>query len=205
MLKIFKKWRKFIIFFVLILLLSFTLRFARVILEKQPIFGDEAIYIRWSQVMRAEPSLRFVPQSDGKQPLFMWVTIPLLKLFNDPLFAGRLLSVYCGVITTAGVVILSLLLFKSEKISLSSGLIYAISPFTVFFDSMALSDSMLSMFGTWSLLFAVITVKKVRLDTAMLTGFCLGGALLTKSPATFFCFTFTFNPNFSQVAEKRQR
>lgn len=186
MLDIYEKYKRFLVLFIIILLFSFTLRFARVLFEKQPIFCDEAIYIRWSQVMRAEPSLRFVPQSDGKQPLFMWATIPFLKILEDPLFAGRLLSVYTGLITTAGVVVLTLLLFKSQRIALTSGLIYAISPFTVFFDSMALADSMLGMFGVWSLLFAVITVKKVRLDTAMLSGFCLGGALLTKSPASFF-------------------
>ena len=40
-----------------------------------PIFADEAIYIRWSQVMKAEPTLRFLPLSDGKQPLFVWIWI----------------------------------------------------------------------------------------------------------------------------------
>jgi 4-amino-4-deoxy-L-arabinose transferase-like glycosyltransferase len=181
-----KKWKNFLIFFVLILLSSFTLRFARVIFEKQPVFGDEAIYIRWSQVMRVEPSLRFVPQSDGKQPLFMWATIPFLKIFEDPLFAGRMLSVYTGIITTAGVIILTLLLFKSKKTALFAGILYAICPFSLFFDSLALADSMLSMFGVWTLVFAVTTIKKLRLDTAMLAGFSLGGALLTKSPASFF-------------------
>ena len=181
-----KKEKKALLVFVFILIISFGFRFSRVLFEKTPVFGDEAIYIRWSQVMRAEPSLRFVPLTDGKQPLFMWVTIPLLKIFDDPLIAGRMLSVYTGVVTTAGVFFLSLLLFKSKNTALIAGLIYAISPFTVFFDSLALADSMLSMFGVWSLVFAVITVKKVRLDSAMLSGFCLGGALLTKSPAIFF-------------------
>jgi len=34
-------------------------------LTLQPIFADEAIYIRWAQVMRAESTLRFLPLSDG--------------------------------------------------------------------------------------------------------------------------------------------
>ncbi|KKU74843.1 MAG: hypothetical protein UX99_C0005G0003 [Candidatus Amesbacteria bacterium GW2011_GWB1_47_26] len=59
-----------------ILLLATTLRFWN--LNSLPIFADEAIYVRWSQVMRAESSLRFLPLSDGKQPLFMWLTIPFL-------------------------------------------------------------------------------------------------------------------------------
>lgn len=186
MLTYIKNKKKVLFIFVFILLISFGLRFSRVIFEKTPVFGDEAIYIRWSQIMRTEPSLRFVPLTDGKQPLFMWAIIPFLKIFADPLIAGRMLSVYTGVVTTAGVFFLTLLLIKSYRISTLAALIYAVSPFTVFFDSLALADSMLSMFGVWSLVFAVISVKKIRLDTAMLSGFALGGAFLTKTPAAFF-------------------
>ncbi len=56
----------------------------------------------------------------------------------------------------------------------------------MFFDRMALTDSMLSMFAIWSLIFATLTVTRRRLDTAILTGFMLGGAFLTKSPSIFF-------------------
>jgi hypothetical protein len=51
---------------------------------------------------------------------------------------------------------------------------------------MALVDSMLSMFGIWSFYFFLLAVESVRFDFAMLAGFALGGALLTKSPALFF-------------------
>src|SRR3972149_10451558 len=78
-----------------------------------PIFADEAIYVRWSQVMRAEETLRFLPLSDGKQPMFMWITIPFLKIFSDPLFAGRFVSVLSGLGTMLGISFLSWLLFRS--------------------------------------------------------------------------------------------
>ncbi|KKU48286.1 MAG: hypothetical protein UX67_C0018G0001, partial [Candidatus Woesebacteria bacterium GW2011_GWF2_46_8] len=51
---------------------------------------------------------------------------------------------------------------------------------------MALSDALLSMFGVWTLLGAIWVSRTLRLDLAMLTGFILGGGLLTKSPAVFF-------------------
>lgn len=151
-----------------------------------PVFADEAIYIRWSQVMRAEPTLRFLPLSDGKQPLFMWLVIPLLKLFADSLFAGRFISVLAGLGTMIGLFLLSLQLFKSKKIAIVSAFLYVIVPFAVFFDRMALADSLLSMFGIWILLLSIVLVKYPRLDLAMITGMVLGGALLTKSPAMFF-------------------
>ena len=167
-----------------ILITAFILRIYNLTII--PVFGDEAIYIRWAQVMRAEPTLRFLPLSDGKQPLFMWAVIPFFKVFSDPLVAGRIVSVFSGLGTLIGIFVLIRILLKSRKISWFACLIYAISPFSIFFDRLALADSSLTMFGVWTLVFAVITVRKVRLDTAMLTGFSLGGALLTKTPATFF-------------------
>ena len=155
-------------------------------LTKIPVFADEAIYIRWAQVMRAEPTLRFLPLSDGKQPLFMWIVIPFLKIFSDPLISGRIVSVLCGVTTCLGIGALSFLLFKSKRAALLSSFLYTFSPFSFFFDRLALVDSMLTMFGVWFLVFLTISVKKMRWDFSMLAGFALGAALLTKSPGLFF-------------------
>lgn len=181
--KFFKDNGTYVLLAILILVL-FSLRFYH--LTILPVFADEAIYIRWAQVMKAEETLRFLPLSDGKEPLFMWIVIPFLKFIYDPLFAGRLVSVLSGFGTMIGVAFLSGLLFKSKRVALAAGAIYAVSPFTFFFDRMALVDSMLSMFGVWTFIFTYLAVTKERLDYAMLAGFMLGGAWLTKSSALFF-------------------
>src|SRR3990167_7485247 len=106
-----KKWGRTILIGMGILALALGLRLSS--LTYVPVFVDEAIYIRLSQVMRAEPTLRFLPLSDGKQPLFMWLTIPLLKIFSDPLFAGRLTSVSSGMAILIGIFLLSYSLFKN--------------------------------------------------------------------------------------------
>lgn len=184
--KIFLEWKGTLFLLTLVLFCGFLIRFVRVAVGQQPIFGDEAIYIRWAQVMKAEPTLRFLPLSDGKQPLFMWVLMFLLREGFDPLVLGRLLSSVFGFFSDIGVFILSFILFKDKKVALIASLIYAISPFMVFFDSMALVDSMVAMFGVWTAIFAVLAVKNYRLDFSMLAGFFLGGGLLTKSPAVFY-------------------
>lgn len=150
-----------------------------------PVFADEAIYIRWSQIMSAESTLRFLPLSDGKQPLFMWILMFYVRRMSDPLIAGRLLSVVSGFGTMIGVFAVSYLLFKNKIASLIASLIYVLSPFSFFFDRLSLVDSLLAMFGIWTLFFAILTAKTKRLDFAMITGFALGGALLTKTPALF--------------------
>lgn len=180
-----------------IVLLYFSLRLPNLTL--QPIFADEGIYIRWAQVMKAEPTLRFLPLSDGKTPLFMWSMIPLLKIFPDPLFAGRFLSVLSGFATLLGVFALGWKVFNI-RVAFWSALIYAIVPYSVFFDRMALVDSMLSAFTIWSIFFAIWLLKSQRLDLAMILGFILGGAMLTKTPAManlialpFTLIGFSFN------------
>lgn len=182
--KIFKEWKMVFVFGTLILIFSFVIRLYNLTLL--PVFADEAIYIRWAQIMGAEPTLRFLPLSDGKQPLFMWVLMFVVRRFSDPLFISRLLSVFCGTGTLIGIFSVSYILFKSKKVSLLSSLVWALSPFSFFFDRMALVDSMLALFGVWTMVFSILTVKLKRLDTALLTGFMLGFSLLTKSPAIFF-------------------
>ena len=47
----------------LIIVIYFLLRLPNLTL--QPIFADEAIYVRWAQIAKAEPTLRFISLQDG--------------------------------------------------------------------------------------------------------------------------------------------
>lgn len=176
--RLFLKFRTEI--YIILLLSVFYFLFRLPNLTLQPIFADEAIYIRWAQVMRAEPTLRFLPLTDGKTPLFMWAMMPLFKVFEDPLFAGRFLSVVSGFFTFLGVYVLARKVFN-VKTAFWAGLLYVITPYTVFFDRMALVDSMLTAFTVWIIYFAILLAKTLRLDTAMILGYLLGGAILTKT------------------------
>lgn len=189
-----KSWKYFVFGSISIIVLAIFLRVYNLL--SIPIFVDEAIYVRWAQIMRVETTLRFLPLSDGKQPLFMWIMIPFLKIFNDPLIAGRLVSVCSGMASLIGIYFLTYELFKSKKTALIASFFYAISPFTVFFDRLSLVDSLLSSFGIWMFYFSIRSIKELRLDFALIAGFFLGFAWLTKSPAVFFLillpFTFVF-------------
>src|SRR3990172_3195673 len=90
---------------------AFLIRFIN--LTSLPVFADEAIYIRWSQIMANEPTLRFLPLSDGKQPLYMWVLMLVVDRFSDPLFVGRFISLLCGIGTVVGLFLTTFYLFRS--------------------------------------------------------------------------------------------
>ena len=149
-----------------------------------PIFTDEAIYIRWSQIALADPAHRFISLYDGKQPLFVWLNMLTLELPVDPLVAGRLVSVAAGLISLIGIILLSWRLF-GKKTAFLAGLLYIISPFFLFYDRLALYDSLANALMIWALLLRLLLVQTLRLDTALLLGFAIGGGLLTKSSAQF--------------------
>lgn len=113
----------------------------------------------------------------------MWFVIPALKLFSDPLVAGRVVSVFAGTATVLGTSLLALILFKNSRIAAISALLSIFLPFFVFFDRLALADSLLSAFLVWGILFLAISISRQRFDFSLLAGFAFGGAWLTKSPA----------------------
>lgn len=151
-------------------------------LTSLPIFTDEAIYIRWSQIGMRDANWRFISLTDGKQPMFTWVMMVLLRLIRlDPLFVGRLTSVVAGFATIWGIWLLAHELFRNKRVAWMAAFFYLIIPFTLWYDRMALYDSMVSTFSVWSLYLAVLLVRRLRLDLALLLGMVLGAGMLNKS------------------------
>lgn len=150
-----------------------------------PVFADEAIYIHWSQVIWHDAGNRFIPLSDGKPPLFMWLLVPFLKVIEDPLLAGRLLSTVAGLATLIGVYLLAKKLFSS-KVALVAGVLVIVQPFLLFYDRMALVDGLLTAFGVWSLYLGVLLFEKPTIGKGIILGTLWGGAVLTKPTGIYF-------------------
>ncbi len=179
--------QRLVLFFLLLLFLfSFYLYHLTII----PVFADEAIYIRWAQLIKNVATLRFVPLQDGKQPLFMWLLVGLLKLKQDPLFSGRFLSVLFGL---ASAFVLSLLfnhlLTPKGKFRFSNFimafLFLPLLPFAFFFSRLALVDMALSFFFSLGVYLFLLYWQYPRLDLVIISAFVVGLAWLTKSPGMF--------------------
>lgn len=182
---------------VLLVILYFSLRLFH--FSSLPIFTDESIYIRWAQIGLGDPMYRFLSLTDGKQPLFIWVMYPFLKFFEDPLVAGRMVSVFTGFFTMIGLGFLSFTLFKKRSLAFLTMFLYIAYPFAQVMDRMALYDSMVAMLFVWALFLSLLLVKHMRLSSAYNLGFILGAENLTKLPAflsllllplTLFAFDF---------------
>jgi 4-amino-4-deoxy-L-arabinose transferase-like glycosyltransferase len=154
-----------------------------------PVFCDEAIYIHWAQKILQNFRLNaYIPLTDGKTPFFMWMAAPFQLIFSDPLFAGRMVSVLSGLAIVAGVIVLGKKYFNL-RVGLIAALLLSVVPFTVFFDRMALADSMLAAFSLWSLILALNLIEKFSLKNIVLLGLVLGGGMWVKTPGLFSFIT----------------
>lgn len=171
-----------------------------------PIFTDESIYIRWSQIALNDASWRFISLTDGKQPMYVWIALVLLKFIHDPLFAGRLVSVIAGFFSMIGLFFLGTELFKNTKIGIISSLLYVLYPFALVYDKLAMYDSLVATFLIWIFYFTILLIRHIRLDIAMFLGIITGFGMLTKSnddfglimlPFSLLLFPISFKKHFT--------
>lgn len=151
-----------------------------------PIFTDEAIYLRWAQIGLGDPRWRFISLIDGKQPLLIWLFFPALKLINDPLIAGRIVSVLLGFTGMLGFGVFSWYLTRKKRGFFAGALLYIVLPFFLQYDRLALYESLLTTISIWSFFLSFFFARTLRLDIALLLGTVVGLGLLTKSSANFF-------------------
>ncbi|MDP3130114.1 MAG: glycosyltransferase family 39 protein, partial [Bacillota bacterium] len=78
----------------------------------------------------------------------------------------------------------------NKKIALVASLLTAICPFLVFYDRLAVADSLLTSFGVWSFYLGLKLIEKPDLGKSFLLGLCWAGGLLTKQPGLYFIFLF---------------
>jgi hypothetical protein len=162
-------------------------------LDSLPIFTDEAIYIRWSQIGSRDANWRFISLTDGKQPLFTWIMMVYLKVFDlDPLVVGRLVSVSSGILTVLGIWFVAMELFRNRRIAFLSGFLYIIVPFGLFYDRLAIYDSLVAALSVWNLYIAIRLVREPALDKALIFGMTLAAGMLNKSSGFFGLYLVPF-------------
>lgn len=177
------KYKKELIIAALLITVYFFIRIYNIM--SLPLFTDEAIYTRWSQIARFDAAWRFISLTDGKQPSFVWLTMTVMKFIKDPLFAGRIISVFAGFGSMVGLYFLGKEIFKNRWIGIISAFLYLIFPMALVYDRMALYDTLVGTCMIWALYISVLLVRKIRLDVALILGMVMGAGVLTKTSAFF--------------------
>lgn len=154
-------------------------------LDRFPIFCDEATYLGWVDQALGNRALAYVSLADGKQPLFIWLIMLMRNVVDDPLRAGRLVSVAAGFAAMIGTGVLAGHLFRDRRMGWVAALLYVLTPLFIFHDRLALYDALTAAFCVWGLVLVVILARGVRTDAALGLGLVAGAGVLTKSSAFF--------------------
>ncbi len=154
-------------------------------LERLPAFNDEATHIRWAQ---AAVGAYFVPEmSVGKWLPLQWMAL-FVRLPIDALVGARLASVSMGLVTLLACVWINRELFGWTE-GLVAGVVYAIVPFALFYDRVALADVYVSAFAAWSVFFATAMRRRTGLGYGLGLTLCLFATILSKPTGGVFLLT----------------
>lgn len=171
-----KKW------FVVGLLVLLYLITRMVNLTILPVFADEAIYIRWGQLIEEDwQRYAFFSIQDGKPPLFMWVLAATLFWYrNDPLLVARTVSVVFGLVSMFLVGILARIIGLKKVGQVIAMSLYVLLPYTCFHDRMALIDTMLLTYLLVGWIGFVLILKN-QPKSSLLFGVGIGLSLWAKT------------------------
>lgn len=151
-----------------------------------PAFEDEGSQLRliWRVIDAGE---WLPPLSEGK-PLETWLMVPLARLAPQPLAAIRALHVLCGMI---GAVLTYWLARQvtDRRAAFASGVVFAVCPFVVYLQRLALSDIFLCTAGIWVLLSITRFVGSPTWRGAAVLSLALALAALSKLPVGFVFLT----------------
>lgn len=181
-----KKTNNYLIIFGLL----FAYFFPRlIIIWKFPPFNDESIYLRWGQIMMNPAQTFYSFVIDGKPPLLFWIYGWLMQFISDPFWAGRLCSLSIGLGTLVFLYKLTKKIYDIKTARLAS-LIYALLPLTIFFDSLALADGILSFIFAGILLSADSLENNFNYRFYLILGLLIGIGLWFKTTALLFLLMF---------------
>ena len=144
-----------------------------------PMFLDERIHLRWAYWIAQGRRLR-VPVLAGRG-LSVYMLAGVAPGADDPLLAGRLLTVAIGLVTLVALYHLTLRLGGDRRIADLAALFYIVCPFALVYDRMVLTDAFLAAFTALTLLLSVRLVEDPRARTGAALGAALALGVLSKT------------------------
>jgi 4-amino-4-deoxy-L-arabinose transferase-like glycosyltransferase len=171
-----------------IILICFGFFLLRIInLTSLPIFNDESTYIRYGMHELNEPDHQPYSLLIGKEPLDPYLYAVVGTMTGDLLVGGRMVTLVFGFFTLAGLYMLTKTLFGTRA-ALGASALYAIAPYTVFFDRLALMDSSVSTIAVWSLYLTYRILQKPQWRYGIALGLVMGIGMWIKTSALFYVF-----------------
>jgi hypothetical protein len=164
-----------------ILLLVGSAAFVRLL--ALPPFEDEGTELRWIwRVIEAGEWLQ--PLADGK-PLQVWPMVPFVWLGLPPLGVIRAVNVLVGMIGSVLLYRLALCTTENRATAFVSGALFAICPFVIYLQRLAVAETFLCVAGIWALINVIEFLAEPSRTRASLLAASLVLAAFCKFPVGF--------------------
>jgi len=164
-----------------ILLLVGSAAFVRLL--ALPPFEDEGTELRWIwRVIEAGEWLQ--PLADGK-PLQVWPMVPFVWLGLPPLGVIRAVNVLVGMIGSLLLYRLALSTTENRATAFVSGAMFAICPFVIYLQRLAVAETFLCVAGIWALINVIEFLAEPTPTRAALLAASLVLAAFCKFPVGF--------------------
>lgn len=188
--------------------LFFLFLFTRLIfLTRLPIFNDEAIYLHWGLDFMQNFGRGVTPVTIGGKQLGVPLLFGLVQLLPfDPLLLGRLLSVAFSCVTYFATIAAFRKLFPKRSFILPA-LFLIFSPYLLFFDRLALIDSIIvavysaSLFLVLNILERPTLFRSFLLGTFLAFGWWMKSTILLAFPAILLIFIIEVFGNRKKIKQ----
>lgn len=117
---------------------------------------------------------------DGRPPLYLWLLVPFAQVIDNGILAGRVLSVLADVACVVALYALGREL-ASRTVGAATALLWALSPFPIFFARIAVDDSLLTLMAVLTTLASVRLARQPTVTTGALCGLALALTVLVKT------------------------
>ena len=144
-----------------------------------PYFLDEGTYARFTERAAQSYHQLFVSLEIGREPLQMWLGLPLVELGVNPLTAMRAVSVGAGLATVAVIGLLARRLGGDLTGLVAAGLAVVV-PFFLVHDGIGIMEPLVTLVMASALLAQVELARRPSLRLGVVLGVVLAAAVLTK-------------------------
>lgn len=132
----------------------------------------------------------YLRAAEGGKVLGFWLYYPIAEWATDPILGARLFTALVGVATTMGVMWTVWLLTGHRGASVIAGFVWALIPYVVFYDRLALHDPLISFFFAWAIGLFVNALRNRSYVRGLIAGVAFGCALITKLSAVLLAAVF---------------
>jgi Dolichyl-phosphate-mannose-protein mannosyltransferase len=151
-----------------------------------PILIDEAIYMRWAEIIQHQREW-FISLLDAKPPLLFWIFSMFRLMVSDPLLADRLVSLSAGCLTVVALYRVAYLC-GGIRAGVIAAILYAVLPFGVLYDRLGYTDAAVNLCGACVVYSSISALARADMpwSRTLIAGLALGAGLFTKQTVLLY-------------------